>query len=107
MGTVDLGSGLQDIFGERSASLLQERHHTVALPLGPPNEDQIERGCGDTRPLLRSRRLFLDSGQHSMATDIKPIRSDANHAAALAEVELLWAAKSGTPKATALRSWQP
>ena len=33
-----------------------------------------------------------------MATDIKPIRNDADHAAALAEVEQLWGAKSGTPK---------
>ena len=33
-----------------------------------------------------------------MATDIKPIRSDADHAAALAEVERLWGAKSGTLK---------
>ena len=33
-----------------------------------------------------------------MTTDIKPIRSDADHAVALAEVERLWGAKSGTPK---------
>jgi HTH-type transcriptional regulator / antitoxin HigA len=33
-----------------------------------------------------------------MATEIKPIRSDADHAAALAEVERLWGAKSGTPR---------
>ena len=32
-----------------------------------------------------------------MAIDIKPIRSDADHAAALAEVERLWGAESGTP----------
>jgi HTH-type transcriptional regulator/antitoxin HigA len=30
--------------------------------------------------------------------DIKPIRSEADYEAALAEVERLWGAKSGTPK---------
>lgn len=33
-----------------------------------------------------------------MVTDIKPIRSDADHTAALAEAERLWGAKSGTSK---------
>ena len=33
-----------------------------------------------------------------MATDLKPIRTKADHAAALTEVERLWGAKSGTPK---------
>jgi HTH-type transcriptional regulator / antitoxin HigA len=33
-----------------------------------------------------------------MPTELKPIRSEADHAAALAEVERLWGAKSGTPK---------
>jgi HTH-type transcriptional regulator / antitoxin HigA len=33
-----------------------------------------------------------------MATEIKPIRSEADHEAALAEAERLWGAKSGTPK---------
>jgi HTH-type transcriptional regulator/antitoxin HigA len=32
-----------------------------------------------------------------MATELKPIRSDAEHAAALEEVERLWGAASGTP----------
>ena len=32
-----------------------------------------------------------------MATELKPIRSDAEHAAALNEVERLWGAASGTP----------
>lgn len=32
-----------------------------------------------------------------MATELKPIRSEADHGAALAEVERLWGAKSGTP----------
>ena len=32
-----------------------------------------------------------------MKDDLKPIRTDADHAAALAEVERLWGAKSGTP----------
>jgi len=32
-----------------------------------------------------------------MATDVKPIRTVADHRAALAEVEGLWGAKSGTP----------
>ncbi|MER8485455.1 helix-turn-helix domain-containing protein [Mesorhizobium sp. M1322] len=33
-----------------------------------------------------------------MATDLKPVRSEADYEAALAEVERLWGAKSGTPK---------
>jgi len=33
-----------------------------------------------------------------MATDIRPIRNEADHTAALAEVEHLWGAKSGTSK---------
>jgi HTH-type transcriptional regulator/antitoxin HigA len=33
-----------------------------------------------------------------MATEIRPIRSEADYEAALAEVERLWGAKSGTPK---------
>jgi HTH-type transcriptional regulator/antitoxin HigA len=32
-----------------------------------------------------------------MATELKPIRNDADHAAAMAEIERLWGAKSGTP----------
>ena len=33
-----------------------------------------------------------------MATDVKPIRSAADYEQALAEVERLWGAKSGTPE---------
>jgi HTH-type transcriptional regulator/antitoxin HigA len=33
-----------------------------------------------------------------MTTDLKPIRTKADHKAALAEVERLWGARSGTPK---------
>ena len=33
-----------------------------------------------------------------MTNDIKPIRSEKDHEAALAEVERLWGAKSGTPR---------
>ena len=33
-----------------------------------------------------------------MATEIKPIRTEADYEAALAVVERLWGAKSGTPK---------
>lgn len=33
-----------------------------------------------------------------MATDLKPIRTEADYEAALAEVERLWGAKSGTPE---------
>ena len=33
-----------------------------------------------------------------MVTEIKPIRTAADHQAALAEVEALWGARSGTPK---------
>ena len=33
-----------------------------------------------------------------MATDLKPIRSEADYEAALAEVERLWGAKTGTPE---------
>jgi HTH-type transcriptional regulator/antitoxin HigA len=33
-----------------------------------------------------------------MAADLKPIRSQADHEAALAEVARLWGARSGTPE---------
>jgi HTH-type transcriptional regulator / antitoxin HigA len=33
-----------------------------------------------------------------MAAELKPIRSEADHAAALAQVERLWGAKPGTPE---------
>lgn len=33
-----------------------------------------------------------------MATELKPIRNESDHEAALAEIERLWGAKSGTPK---------
>ena len=33
-----------------------------------------------------------------MATDVKPIRSEADYEAALAEVERLWGARNGTPE---------
>jgi HTH-type transcriptional regulator/antitoxin HigA len=33
-----------------------------------------------------------------MATELKPIRTDADHAAAMEEVARLWGAKSGTPE---------
>lgn len=33
-----------------------------------------------------------------MATEIKPIRTEADYDAALSEIERLWGAKSGTPK---------
>lgn len=33
-----------------------------------------------------------------MKADVKPIRSEADHAAALAALERLWGAKAGTPK---------
>lgn len=33
-----------------------------------------------------------------MATELKPIRSNADYEAALVEVERLWGAKTGTPK---------
>lgn len=33
-----------------------------------------------------------------MAAELKPIRTEADYEAALAEVERLWGAKSGTPK---------
>jgi hypothetical protein len=32
-----------------------------------------------------------------MATDVKPIRSAADHRAAMAEVKRLWGSKNGTP----------
>ena len=37
-----------------------------------------------------------------MATEIKPIRTNADYEAALTEVERLWGAKSGTPKGNRL-----
>ena len=33
-----------------------------------------------------------------MTNDLKPIRSESDHEAAMAEVERLWGAKSGTPE---------
>ena len=33
-----------------------------------------------------------------MTNELKPIRTDADYAAALAEVEILWGAKDGTPE---------
>jgi HTH-type transcriptional regulator/antitoxin HigA len=33
-----------------------------------------------------------------MATDVKPIRSEADHEGAMAEVETLWGAANGTPE---------
>jgi HTH-type transcriptional regulator / antitoxin HigA len=33
-----------------------------------------------------------------MTSDLKPIRSQADHTKALAEIERLWGAKSGTPE---------
>ena len=33
-----------------------------------------------------------------MATELKPIRTKADHKSAMAEVERLWGARSGTPK---------
>ncbi len=33
-----------------------------------------------------------------MATEVKPIRTEADYEAALAEIEALWGARSGTPK---------
>jgi len=33
-----------------------------------------------------------------MATDLKPVRTEADYEATLAEVERLWGAKSGTPE---------
>ena len=41
-------------------------------------------------------------GRCNMATEIKPIRTNADYEAALAEVERLWGAKSGTPKGNRL-----
>lgn len=45
--------------------------------------------------------------------DVKPIRSEANYEAAMAEVERLWGAKSGTPRgdrldvlATLIDAWE-
>ncbi|GEM_PF-1476745 len=36
-----------------------------------------------------------------MATDLKPIRTEADYGAALAELERLWGAASGTPDGAA------
>ncbi len=37
-------------------------------------------------------------GDLAMQTDVEPIRTDADHKAALIELEDLWGAKKGTPK---------
>lgn len=49
-----------------------------------------------------------------MAADLKPIRSQADHDAAPAELARLWGAKSGTPEgdrldvlATLIDAWEP
>ncbi len=39
-----------------------------------------------------------------MATELKPILTEADHDAALAEVERLWGAKSGTPEGDRLHA---
>jgi HTH-type transcriptional regulator/antitoxin HigA len=48
-----------------------------------------------------------------MATDVKPIRSEADYEKALAEIERLWGAKAGSPKgdrldvlATLIDAWE-
>jgi antitoxin component HigA of HigAB toxin-antitoxin module len=48
--------------------------------------------------LLKSSAIKSASGRYAMAAELKPIRSNADYEAALAEVERLWGAKAGTPK---------
>lgn len=50
-------------------------------------------GSGHTRHTTGSPRRRL-----SMASELKPIRNRRDYEAALAEVERLWGAKSGTPR---------
>ncbi|WP_281396730.1 hypothetical protein [Mesorhizobium silamurunense] len=40
-----------------------------------------------------------------MATDLKPIRTEAGYEAAPAEVERLWGSKGGTPNGVGWMSW--
>jgi hypothetical protein len=40
----------------------------------------------------------IDVGRRHITNDLKPIRSNGDFQAALAEVERLWGAKSGTPE---------
>ncbi len=42
--------------------------------------------------------MDTSTSEWSIMSEIKPIRSEADHAAALAEVERLWGARSGTPE---------
>ena len=39
-------------------------------------------------------------------SDLRPIRTEADYEAALAEVERLWGAPSGTPDGDRLTSWR-
>ena len=48
----------------------------------------------------------IDVTEVRMATELKPIRTKADYKNALAEVERLWGAKSGTAKATDSMCWR-
>jgi HTH-type transcriptional regulator/antitoxin HigA len=50
-------------------------------------------GCPGPLFKANSRRCFL-----WLVAEVKPIRSEADYEAALAEVERLWGAKAGTPE---------
>ena len=41
-----------------------------------------------------------------MATDVKPIRSDADYEPAMEEVETLWGAANGTPEGDVWMCWR-
>ena len=41
-----------------------------------------------------------------MATEMKPIRTEADYEAALEEVAVLWGAASGTPRGAGWTCWQ-
>jgi HTH-type transcriptional regulator/antitoxin HigA len=41
-----------------------------------------------------------------MASELKPIRTKADYKSALAEVERLWGAKSGTARGTGSTCWR-
>jgi len=65
------------------------------LGTGPRKGDALDKGLSRFRRLINS----FEAGATAFSMKaIKPIRTDADYEAALAEVEKLWGDKSGTPQ---------
>src|SRR5882757_1956623 len=56
------------------------------------------RSSSSSGSVLTRITTGLTSGRCNMAAEIKPIRTEADYDAALAEVERLWGAKAGTAR---------